>query len=418
MEEKRVGIIGGGISGLLACKYTLEKGLIPIVFEASNAIGGVWTQTIESTRLQSPKRTFEFTDFPWPKSVRGRYPHNKEVLKYVEDYAKHFGLMGYIQLNTKVIGINYVGVSGYDMDSWEFWSGNGNAFGSEGKWQILVQHEDFTTQEYEVEFLILCIGRYSGLANMPEFPLGEGPDIFAGKVIHSMDFSAMDNESARELIKGKRVAVIGSQKSAIDIAAECANVNGPEIPCTLVQRTIPWALPSGCFWWGATLGNLYGSRFSELLVHKPGQNIIYSVVASLLAPMRWGFSKFVESYITWKLPLKKYNMVPKQSFLQDMSSCKSFLLPDNFYGKVEEGSIVLKKIQHFSFIKQGLILDGEVGKPIKADLVIFATGYKGQEKLKNMFSSKKFQNHIVGSPNSIIPLYRYTLLLVLSLVFS
>ncbi|KAH0652268.1 hypothetical protein KY285_029780 [Solanum tuberosum] len=407
MEEKRVGIIGGGISGLLACKYTLEKGLIPIVFEASNAIGGVWTQTIESTRLQSPKRTFEFTDFPWPKSVRGRYPHNKEVLKYVEDYAKHFGLMGYIQLNTKVIGINYVGVSGYDMDSWEFWSGNGNAFGSEGKWQILVQHEDFTTQEYEVEFLILCIGRYSGLANMPEFPLGEGPDIFAGKVIHSMDFSAMDNESARELIKGKRVAVIGSQKSAIDIAAECANVNGPEIPCTLVQRTIPWALPSGCFWWGATLGNLYGSRFSELLVHKPGQNIIYSVVASLLAPMRWGFSKFVESYITWKLPLKKYNMVPKQSFLQDMSSCKSFLLPDNFYGKVEEGSIVLKKIQHFSFIKQGLILDGEVGKPIKADLVIFATGYKGQEKLKNMFSSKKFQNHIVGSPNSIIPLYRH-----------
>lgn len=132
---------------------------------------------------------------------------------------------------------------------------------------------------------------------------------------------------------------------------------------------------------------------------------------------RWGFSKFVESYITWTLPLKKYNMVPKQSFLQDMSSCKSFLLPDNFYGKVEEGSIVLKKIQHFSFIKQGLILDGEVDKPIKADLVIFATGYKGQEKLKNMFSSKKFQNHIVGSPNSVIPLYRYTLLLVLSLCF-
>lgn len=61
---------------------------------------------------------------------------------------------------------------------------------------------------------------------MPEFPLGEGPDVFTGKVMHSMEYSAMDNESARELIKGKRVAVIGSQKSAIDIAAECASVNG------------------------------------------------------------------------------------------------------------------------------------------------------------------------------------------------
>ncbi|PHT29050.1 hypothetical protein CQW23_31355 [Capsicum baccatum] len=406
MEEKRVAIIGAGISGLLACKYTLEKGFIPIVFEASNAIGGVWTQTIESTRLQSLKSTFEFTDFPWPRSVRGGFPHSTEVLMYVEEYAKYFGLMEYIQLNSNVIGINYVGVCD-EMESWEFWSGNGKPFGSKGKWQILVQREDFTTQEYEVEFLILCIGRYSGLANMPEFPIGEGPDVFAGKVIHSMEYSAMDNESARKLIKGKRIAVIGSQKSAVDVAAECANTNGPEIPCTLVQRTIPWGTPNGRFWWGINLGFLYGSRFSELLVHKPGENIIYSVLASLLSPVRWGFSKFVESYLTWNLPLKKYNMVPKQSFLQDMSSCKAILLPDDFYGKVEERSIILKKTQCFNFCKEGLILDGEVDEPIKVDLVIFATGYKGQEKLKNMFSSKSFQNYIMGSPNSVVPLYRH-----------
>lgn len=95
-----------------------------------------------------------------------------------------------------------------------------------------------------------------------------------------------------------------------------------------------------------------------------------------------------------------------------MSSCKAFLLPENFYGKVEEGSIILKQTQCFSFYKQGLIIDGEVDEPIKADLVIFATGYKGQEKLKNMFASKSFQNYIMGSPKSIVPLYRYTLLLI------
>lgn len=49
MEPKKVVIIGGGISGLAACKFILSKGLIPIVVEARGAIGGVWSETLKST---------------------------------------------------------------------------------------------------------------------------------------------------------------------------------------------------------------------------------------------------------------------------------------------------------------------------------------------------------------------------------
>ena len=105
-------------------------------------------------------------------------------------------------------------------------------------------------------------------------------------------------------------------------------------------------------------------------------------------------------------------MIPKHSFLLDISSCQIGLLPENFYDKVEEGSIVLKKSQSFSFCKEGLIINGET-QPLKADLVILATGYKGDQKLMKMFESQIFQKYIVGSASSIVPLYRFVSLLKL-----
>ncbi|EOY20367.1 Flavin-dependent monooxygenase 1 [Theobroma cacao] len=204
---------------------------------------------------------------------------------------------------------------------------------------------------YQVDFVVLGLGRFSGIPNIPSFPPGKGPETFHGEVIHSMDYAAMDYKLAAKCIKGKRIVVFGLQKSALDIAMEYSTTNGVELPCTVLYKTERWSVPN-YLPWGVPLAYLYLNRFSELLVHKPGEGFLLSSLATILSPLRWVFSKFVESYIKWKLPLARVGMVPKHSFHQEISSCLTSTVPKNFYDRVEEGSILPKKTQNINFMKK------------------------------------------------------------------
>lgn len=113
----------------------------------------------------------------------------------------------------------------------------------------------------------------------------------------------------------------------------------------------------------------------------------------------------MESYIKNKHPLAKYGMVPKHSFLQEISSCLTSTVPEKFYEKVEEGSIILKKIQSFSFREEGILINGET-EPRKTDLVILATGFRGDKKLKDIFVSQNFKDCIAGPSKGTVSLYR------------
>ncbi|KAL7168675.1 hypothetical protein ACSBR2_039008 [Camellia fascicularis] len=61
---------------------------------------------------------------------------------------------------------------------------------------------------------------------------------------------------------------------------------------------------------------------------------------------------------------------------------------EDFYNRVEKGSIKLKKAPSFSFCK-GILVDGDT-EAVETDMVILATGFKGVEKLKDILVSPTF----------------------------
>nr|GEV83686.1 probable flavin-containing monooxygenase 1 [Tanacetum cinerariifolium] len=106
-----------------------------------------------------------------------------------------------------------------------------------------------------------------------------------------------------------------------------------------------------------------------------------------------------------KLPLAEFNMVPERSFSEDTRSCLIAAMPEDLFKHAEARSILLKKCPSFSFYDDGILIDGE-SKPIQADIVILATRFRGIQKLKKIFKSKKFGDVIAASSDSRVALYR------------
>ncbi|GAA0160894.1 hypothetical protein LIER_39126 [Lithospermum erythrorhizon] len=151
----------------------------------------------------------------------------------------------------------------------------------------------FKMQEEQFDFVILTVGKFSGVPNIPVFPPGKGPESFKGNVIHSMDYAKMETG----FLKAKSPVVVGFGKTAVDIAMACSAANGTENPCTMLYRSVRWIVPGDL---PIPVEYLFLNRFSELQVRKPEEGFLLKILATILSPLVITYTTTVQHIMSEK----------------------------------------------------------------------------------------------------------------------
>lgn len=194
----RVCVIGAGPCGLAALKNMRMAGIHDVVcYDEGSAIGGNWVfderpdrrSVYEVAHLISSKMLSEFDDFPFPKDYPD-FPSHRQMRSYFESYARHFGLLPMIRLQTRVVRA---------------------ALLADGRWAVDVEGPGGACRQI-FDYLVVCSGHH----REPLVP--DYPGHFSGDVFHSSDYKRP------EIFKNQRVLVVGGGNSACDIAVDVARV--------------------------------------------------------------------------------------------------------------------------------------------------------------------------------------------------
>lgn len=335
-------IIGSGFGGIAAA-VNLQKNDIEdyLMLERDEELGGTWWRNSypgAAVDIQSHLYSLSFENYDWTRF----FAKQPEILAYTRHVLQKYGIVKRALTHAEVIALVY------DEDK--------------GEWEVsLTDGRMFRAKD---------IINASGGLSQPAIPKFEGQDQFKGVQMHTARWDHQVHYA------GKRVAVIGSAASAIQVIPAIA----PEVQELFVfQRSPHWIMP----------------RPDRLLTPKERQKINNS---------KW--SKWYRSKIYWqhearvlafsKMPkLLKIGLEPvakrhikkqiKDKALQQKVTpnytigCKRILLSNDYYPALtrENVHLLTKESGIKQLTKTGIeTIDGQ---HIEVDVIVYATGFQAAE---------------------------------------
>ena len=184
MPESAGVVVGGGASGLSAAGALAQRGIDVVVLDEDTALGGTWARRYDRLHLHTIRRFSGLAHFPIPRRYP-KYLSRNDVAAYLDEYARRFALR--IVAGTPVRKIR-------------------SRAGSPGGWRA----ETAAGDAWDGRAVVIATGQF----RQPIMPPWNGPETFAGRLVHSADYS-----NAAPYV-GCRVLVVGAGNSGAEIATE------------------------------------------------------------------------------------------------------------------------------------------------------------------------------------------------------
>jgi cation diffusion facilitator CzcD-associated flavoprotein CzcO len=211
MIDYEVIVIGAGVAGIYQIKRLVDLGVRATVLEAAADLGGTWyNNRYPGCRFDSESYTYGYSfsrelldEWHWKE----KFSSQPENLRYLNFVADKFDLRCHMQFNCRVDAAHY--------DE------------ARNLWRVSVADGRTLTARF--------LSMTTGLLSIPTLPRLEGMDRFKGPSFHTFYWPHEGVE-----LKGKKVAVIGTGATAIQVIAEIADKVGH---LTVFQRRANWAAP-------------------------------------------------------------------------------------------------------------------------------------------------------------------------------
>lgn len=343
-----IAIVGAGFSGLAmalaARRHGLDQDLV--IFEAAERLGGTWRDnTYPGCACDVPSHLYSLRDAPNPDWSR-TYGGQAEILAYMEAVADAQGLKDHIRFQTRV-----------QRADWD---------GARGLWVLSLDDGG----QHEARALILALGPLA-IPNIPDFP---GAETFEGAAFHTQRW-----DHSVELA-GKRVAVIGTGASAIQVVPAIAD---QVAHLDLYQRTPAWIISRS----DRTFSPFERTVFRSV----PGarwlyRNLLFAIRELVFAPAltRNGLlTRAMTALLERNLRVSVADPDLRERLRPSYTpGCKRIIVSDDYYPALQRDTVHLVDQAVRAITPTGVVGADGVERP--ADVIVYATGFKPTEFLSKI----------------------------------